>query len=99
MDTRARGECAHALGSAPHNGSSDLLHGHTFLPGFSLATGGPCEAEAVYVIRPWIQAVAATNVDGSDSSRSSSSAGVRKPRRLRGRALSSEATWSSQPGP
>ena len=47
----------------------------------------------------WIQAVAATNVDGSESSRSSSSAGVRQPNRLRGRALSSAATWSSQPGP
>jgi hypothetical protein len=48
---------------------------------------------------PWIQAVAATNVDGFDSSRSSSSAGVRQPRRFLGRALSSAATWSSQPGP
>lgn len=47
----------------------------------------------------WIQAVAATNADGSESSRWSSSAGVRHLRRLRGRPLSSAATWSSQPGP
>ncbi len=47
----------------------------------------------------WIQAVAATNVDGSESSRWSSSAGVRQPWRFLGRALSSAATWSSQPGP
>ena len=49
--------------------------------------------------RPWIQAVAATNVDGSDSRRSSSSAGISPAEAFAGRALSSAATSSSQPGP